>query len=145
MDCREASDLLSADVDGELAPIEAESLRLHLRGCEACARKRAALEDVRRAYRSIAQDVGGADVPRTSWRWTAAAALFAAVMVASLWWTPAPRAPEVVRTEPPPGWLEGRQDLAIDCGQAGPTTCPVATPHGIELRPRLSFSTAALK
>jgi anti-sigma factor RsiW len=44
---------LSADVDGELPPSEAESLRRHLQSCDDCARKRALLESSRQVFRSI--------------------------------------------------------------------------------------------
>ncbi|HET9314325.1 MAG TPA: zf-HC2 domain-containing protein [Vicinamibacteria bacterium] len=51
MDCRRASEALSAWIDGELPETEAAAVASHVGGCDACARRRALLAGIGAAVR----------------------------------------------------------------------------------------------
>ncbi|HYV86885.1 MAG TPA: zf-HC2 domain-containing protein [Patescibacteria group bacterium] len=148
MDCRNAFELLSADLDGELTRSETEALHLHLGGCAHCARRRSLLEITRQAYRSIGAEpvsTGFADAVmrrvrrRAGVRWwlPAAAAIAALVAVALL---REPGTPPRIAAKRPvpsdsssahrPGLTEGRMGTAADCGLPGAAVCVLDTPCG---------------
>ena len=123
MECWEAQVKLSAGLDGELSPAEAESLRVHLLECAECTGRRAVLEGARRAYRSVARQVAAPD-PRPATRAWAVAAAIAAVsaILLALPWTSSP--PE---NDARLGWDGGGELLVVDCGQVGATSCVLVT------------------
>ena len=134
MNCGDAFERLSADVDGELPPAEAESLRHHLQSCAGCAQKRALLESTRQVFRSIIPEAVSANFAdavirrvhprdRIGW-WLSAAAVMAAVLALVLLRQPErpPRIGAEVSIQlaeaanRQPGWNEGCMDVALDCG-----------------------------
>ena len=56
--CREASELLSQQQDGELATADSARLRLHLVMCDACRNVAEQLAFIRRAMRQLSKDQG---------------------------------------------------------------------------------------
>ena len=148
MDCRDAFERLSADVDGELGAAETESLRRHLQLCEGCVRKRALLESIRRAFRSVAPESVSANFvdavvrrlrPRfgIGWWLSAAAALAAALSLVLLREPETPQrfvasVPTPLAAVPnrQPGLNEGRMDAAADCGLPRAEACVIETPCG---------------
>ena len=52
IDCKQASRLLSAELDGRLTIAQRAALRLHLTLCDACTNVKAQFEFLRRALRS---------------------------------------------------------------------------------------------
>jgi anti-sigma factor RsiW len=148
MNCREAFERLSADVDGELPPAEAESLRRHLQCCDGCAHKRALLESTRQVFRSnipepVSANFADAVIRRVHPRirigwWLSAAAVMAAVLALVLLRQPE-RPPRfgaevsIPLAEAPsrqPGWNEGRMDVASDCGLPRARRCVIDMPCG---------------
>ena len=127
MECWEAHVKLSPDLDGELSPAESESLRRHLLGCAGCARRRAALEVARRAYRSVARQVAAPD-PRPATRaWAVAAAIAAvsAILLAPPWTSSPPH--DSPASDARLGGGGGGELLVVDCGQVGATSCVLVT------------------
>jgi anti-sigma factor RsiW len=53
MDCRNVSERLSAELDGELPAAEAQAVLKHVQSCAECARKRSLLQQTQRAFRSV--------------------------------------------------------------------------------------------
>ena len=145
MECQDAIERLSADLDAELPAAEAASLRLHLRSCDGCSRKRALLEITRRAYRSVASESPEEFVDaavrlrpaRVGIGWWIAAAT-AVVPVLALVFLKSPETPRPIvasvavpmaaARQHEPGWNEGRWDLAADCGLSGATECVIDSP-----------------
>jgi len=122
MNCRQADERLSAYLDGELTPPEAEEVRRHLASCAAC---RAAFEQLQRTVQAVkdlpvlpapegfrarvmadVQSDAGAAVEKKAprWRmlWPAAAAVLIAVVLALISDRPSPRR-SVKTAEPPAG------------------------------------------
>jgi anti-sigma factor RsiW len=148
VNCETVFALLSADVDGEVAPDEATAVRAHLASCPACVRRRRLLEETRRAFRAVAP----AAVPtafddavlervrgrqrRDSWRLPVAVAAAAAGLALVLL---RPNVPHGRDSRPtPPTSTAGRTDatsvfdagVEIDCTVAGPKLCRPAVPCG---------------
>jgi len=113
MNCRQADERLSAYLDGELTPPEAEEVRRHLASCAAC---RAAFEQLQRTVQAVKDlpvvlapkdfrarvmadvqsDAGTAvekKAPRWRMLWPAAAAVLIAVVLALIGDRPSPRRP----------------------------------------------------
>ena len=155
MNCADAVARLSAALDGELAAGDARDVQHHLGACEACARRFRALQQVRTAVRSVpfaSVDAARFDAGvlgrvrrdgtpvRMSAAWTAAAAALVigvstAVLMLQEHAGVAPRGrtssiPQAQLSEAP-GWNEGRETLALDCGVDSAPSCIVETPPGL--------------
>jgi anti-sigma factor RsiW len=64
IDCKQASRLLSAELDGRLSITQRAALRLHLTLCDACTNVKAQFEFLRRALRTYGRSKPGDDEPR---------------------------------------------------------------------------------
>jgi len=62
--CKEASHLISADLDGRLGLGQRIALRLHLMACSACSRVRAQMGFLRRAMSAYAHQPANKEAPR---------------------------------------------------------------------------------
>lgn len=144
MECQDAFELLSADVDGELSSKESELLAFHLRSCANCARNRALLASTRQAFYSMACKAGWRGTTSTrrirfnipSARWIAIAPILCLVLAFVLFRVPR-TSPELQSSlsfmrstagNMQPGWNEGRMDIAKSCGLVGTVGCVIETP-----------------
>lgn len=139
-------------MDGELSGAIAEAVRLHLRSCTECARKRGLLETTRRAFQSVADEAVTPSFDaavferlrerrRRVW-WISAAAAVAAALAVVLLRLPVPpgdRTPVAptsiadpaaasVAVVGGPGWADGEINVAVDCGVTRAVVCTVDIP-----------------
>ena len=143
MRCDRARELLSAALDGELAPAETASLEAHLAACSACAAERERLGAVRAAFRALPPAVPPRDLadavmarirageaaepgrpaalpPPLAPRWPASARLAAALALvtaglAAAWLARAPEAPAAAAA-PLPAATAAAHGLGADAG-----------------------------
>jgi len=148
VNCEAVLALLSADVDGEIAPDEATAVRAHLASCAKCVRRRRLLEETRRAFRGVAP----AAVPaafddavlervrrrqrRGSWRLSVAVATAAAGLALVVLRPNVPHdsdsrpTPAASTTAPADATTLFDAAVEIDCSVAGPKLCRPAVPCG---------------
>jgi anti-sigma factor RsiW len=156
MNCADAVTRLSAALDGELTAGDAREVQQHLAGCDACARRYRTLQQMRTAVRSTPfapVDAGRFDAAvlarvrhepsplRISGAWIAAAAALviavssAVLMLQGHSGVAQPRrnvvSPLPAELSEMPGWNEGRNTTAIDCGVGTTSSCIVEAPPGL--------------
>jgi anti-sigma factor RsiW len=130
MNCDEALQRLSVDLDEELSPLESALLGRHVAACPGCARRRRLLDQTRTAFR-------GADRRRGLWPLVSTLGL-AAILAGSFVVlrqqarAPTPEASLVVRqvaSKRTIGPFHGPDNMAAaDCGKPGAVHCVVDQP-----------------